>query len=150
MTPTLPPDSGEAKARKRRAKGEGSVFQRGNDGRWVAQITRTQDGKLRKEMAYFHTEPEAQHHLNTLLSARAEEIHPGKILKEEYLEPLGLTAYRLAKELGVTVPSVYQLTTGKRGLSTTMALKLAERFGTDPMFWMKLQARYDLEKARRK
>ena len=74
-----------------------------------------------------------------------DPIHPGEILTEEFLEPLGMTAYQLAKEIGVPAPRVYDIARGKRAISADTALRLARYFGTSPEFWLNLQGHYDLE-----
>ena len=75
-------------------------------------------------------------------------VHPGEILKEEFLEPMGITGYRLAKDLGVNAPKVNDILLGKRGISAEMALRLGKYFDMSPNFWMNLQSRYELEVAR--
>ena len=72
-------------------------------------------------------------------------MHPGRVLELEFLEPLGLTPYKLAKEIGVPAPRVYDIVRGKRGISADTALRLARFFGTSARFWMNLQTHYDLE-----
>jgi antitoxin HigA-1 len=72
-------------------------------------------------------------------------MHPGRVLELEFLEPLGMSRYRLAKELGVTEPTIYDIVHGKRGISPRIALRLARFFGTSPEFWMNLQTHYQLE-----
>ncbi len=74
-----------------------------------------------------------------------EPIHPGEILREEFLEPLGITPYRLAKEIGVPAPRVYDIARGERAISVNTALRLSRYFGTSERFWLNLQVRYDLE-----
>lgn len=76
-------------------------------------------------------------------------IHPGEILRAEWLEPLGLTAYRLAKDIGVPPNRVTEILAGRRGISAETALRLARYFATDAQSWMNLQSHYDLETARR-
>ena len=71
-------------------------------------------------------------------------IHPGEILKEEFLIPLGITPYRLAHELRVPVPRVNDIVLGKRGMSADTALRLGRYFNLPPQFWLNLQAEYDL------
>ena len=71
--------------------------------------------------------------------------HPGEILRTEFMEPMGITAYRLAKELHS--PGVYEVVRGERGISADIALRLGKYFGTTPQFWMNLQADYDLRVA---
>jgi addiction module HigA family antidote len=74
-------------------------------------------------------------------------VHPGDILRNDFLQPLGLTAYRLAKELGVSRPTVTQIVARRRGVAAEMALRLARYFGTSAQVWQNLQAQYDLEVA---
>ena len=72
-------------------------------------------------------------------------IHPGEILDQEFLEPLGVTQYRLAKEISVPARRINEIVHGTRGISADTALRLARYFGTSEQFWMNLQSRYDLE-----
>ena len=72
-------------------------------------------------------------------------IHPGEILEQEFLEPLGLTEYRLAKHISVPPLRINEIVHGTRGISANTALRLARYFGTTEQFWMNLQMRYDLE-----
>jgi len=73
--------------------------------------------------------------------------HPGVILKEEFVTPMGLTQAKLSKDLKVGIKTLSELYNEKRGITPLMALKLAEYFGTTPQFWMNLQNAYDLYKA---
>jgi addiction module HigA family antidote len=66
------------------------------------------------------------------------------MLREEFMAPIGLTAYRLAKELKLPAPRINDIVREKRGLSADTALRLARYFGNSPEFWMNMQARYDL------
>ncbi|MGB3563112.1 MAG: HigA family addiction module antitoxin [Thermoanaerobaculia bacterium] len=75
--------------------------------------------------------------------------HPGEILREDYLEPLGLSVTDAAAGLGVTRQNLSAIVNGKRGVSSEMAYRLAKAFGTTPAFWINLQAHYDLAAARR-
>jgi len=75
-------------------------------------------------------------------------VHPGEILREEYLIPMGLTANALASRLGVTAARVNEIVKEKRGITADTALRLAKFFRTTPEFWMNLQKRYELECAR--
>lgn len=77
-------------------------------------------------------------------------IHPGEILAEEFLKPMGLSQNALAREIGVTAARIGEIVNGKRGISADTALRLSRYFGTTPDVWMNLQQRYDLETARRK
>jgi len=72
-------------------------------------------------------------------------IHPGDILLEEFLEPMGISQYRLAKDLQVPPRRINEIVHGKRRISADTALRLARFFGTSERFWMNLQLRYDLE-----
>jgi len=72
-------------------------------------------------------------------------VHPGEILLEEFLSPLGLSQYRLAKETSVPPRRINEIVRGSRSISADTALRLARYFGTSEQFWMNLQARYDLE-----
>lgn len=78
------------------------------------------------------------------MSKKLQLTHPGKILREEFLEPMGLTAYALAKELGVPLPRVNDIVRGNRNISSEMAVLLAAYFGTSEAFWSNLQSHYDL------
>jgi len=75
-------------------------------------------------------------------------VHPGEILDEEFLGPLEMTAYQLAKGIRVMPPRVYEIVRGERAVSADTALRLGRYFGTGPEFWLNLQSRYDLEVAR--
>jgi antitoxin HigA-1 len=72
-------------------------------------------------------------------------IHPGEILLEEFLSPLGISQYRLAKETSVPPRRINEIVRGMRSISADTALRLARYFGTSERFWLNLQARYDLE-----
>lgn len=74
-------------------------------------------------------------------------VHPGEILKEEYLQDYGLSQYELAKRLGVPAPRINAIVLGKRGISADTALLLARLFGNSPEFWLNLQGHYDLQLA---
>lgn len=72
-------------------------------------------------------------------------IHPGEILIEEFLEPYGITQYRLAKSISVPARRINEIVHGKRSVTADTALRLARYFGTSERFWLNLQAHYDLE-----
>jgi antitoxin HigA-1 len=74
-----------------------------------------------------------------------EPVHPGEILLEEFLKPLSLSQYKLAKELNVPARRINEIVHGERRITADTALRLARFFGTSERFWMNLQARYDLE-----
>ena len=77
-------------------------------------------------------------------------IHPGLVLREEWLEPQSISAYRLAKAIHVPLNRVTAILAGERGISADTALRLARFFGTDAQSWLNLQANYDLAQARLK
>ena len=72
-------------------------------------------------------------------------IHPGDILMEEFLKPMELSQYRLAKDINVPARRINEIVHGKRSISPDTALRLSRYFGMSERFWMNLQARYDLE-----
>jgi addiction module HigA family antidote len=74
-----------------------------------------------------------------------DPIHPGEILMEEFLEPLGISQYRLAKDISVSPRRINEIVHGKRSITADTALRLAKFFGTTERFWLNLQVRYDLE-----
>jgi addiction module HigA family antidote len=74
----------------------------------------------------------------------AFSIHPGEILLTEFMRPLGLTAYRLAKDLHISTPRVNDLVRGKRGITADTALRLSRYFGNSAQFWIGLQSGHDL------
>jgi len=78
---------------------------------------------------------------NDLLSP----IHPGEILLEEFLQPLEISQYRLAKDIGVPVRRINEIVLGKRRITADTALRLSRFFGLSERFWINLQSRYDLE-----
>ncbi len=76
---------------------------------------------------------------------KAGPIHPGEVLLEEYLKPLGISQYRLAKDTSVPPRRINEIVHAKRAISADTALRLARYFGTSERFWLNLQTRYDLE-----
>lgn len=77
--------------------------------------------------------------------AKLKPIHPGEILDKEFLEPLKVSQYRLAMDIGVPPRRINEIVHGLRGITADTALRLAHYFGTSPQFWMNLQARFDLQ-----
>lgn len=75
-------------------------------------------------------------------------VHPGEILREEFMAPMGITAYRLAKDLHVPLPRINDVVREKRNLTADTALRLARYFGSSAEFWMNLQSNYELDIAR--
>ncbi len=76
-----------------------------------------------------------------------KRIHPGEILDEEFLKPMNVSAYRLAKEIGVQQTRISQIIKAKRSITADTAIRLAKFFGTTEEFWMNLQREYDLRMA---
>ncbi len=80
-----------------------------------------------------------------MVRKRLAPIHPGEVLNEEFLAPLGISQYRLAKDISVPPRRVNEIVLGTRGISADTALRLARYFGTTDRFWLNLQGRDDLE-----
>ena len=80
-----------------------------------------------------------------MASRKLMPVPPGEILLEEFLKPLGISQYRLAKEISVPPRRINEIVHGKRAISADTALRLSRYFRTSERFWMNLQARYDLE-----
>jgi addiction module HigA family antidote len=83
--------------------------------------------------------------MNEMLSP----IHPGEVLLEDFMKPLGLSQYRLAQDIGVTPIRISQIVNGHRAITVDTAMRLARYFSTSPEVWLRLQVRYDLEVAER-
>jgi len=79
--------------------------------------------------------------------SRRRRVHPGQVLKLDSLEPMGLSAYRLSQEIGVSAQQIGRVINGSRSISADLALRLARFFGTSAEVWMGLQAQYDLDVA---
>ena len=77
--------------------------------------------------------------------AKLPPVHPGEILLADFLEPLGLSQYRLAKDISVPARRINEIVHGTRAVSADTALRLARYFGTTERFWLNVQSRYDLE-----
>lgn len=80
-----------------------------------------------------------------MTARKSTPIHPGEVLQEEFLKPLGVSQYRLAKDISVPARRVNEIVLGKRSITADTALRLARYFGTTERFWLNLQTRYDLE-----
>lgn len=72
-------------------------------------------------------------------------VHPGEILLEEFLEPMGISQYKLAKDISVPPRRINEIVQGKRSITADTALRLSRYFGLSERFWLNLQSRYDLE-----
>jgi addiction module HigA family antidote len=77
--------------------------------------------------------------------AKLNNIHPGEVLQEEFLEPMGISAYRLSKDIGIPQTRVSQILKGNRRITADTALRLSKYFGTSAKFWLGLQDDFDLE-----
>lgn len=77
-------------------------------------------------------------------------VHPGEILREEFLAPMGISAYRLSVELGVSAPTVNDIVREKRGITPEMAARLAKYFGTSEQFWLNLQDAFAVHQVKKK
>ena len=75
---------------------------------------------------------------------RLQPVHPGEILKHDFMEPYGLSSTALARAIGVTPARINEIVRGRRGITATTALRLAKYFGTDAQSWMNLQTHYEL------
>lgn len=78
---------------------------------------------------------------------RLPNIHPGEVLKEEFLDPMGISAYRLAKDTGIPQTRISEIIKGKRRVTADTALRLAKYFGISARFWLGLQDDFDIEEA---
>jgi len=75
-------------------------------------------------------------------------VHPGEILQKDFLEPMGVTAYKLSKAIGVQQTRISQIVKGNTGITADMATRLSKFFGTSAELWMNLQSKYDIRKTR--
>jgi addiction module HigA family antidote len=81
-----------------------------------------------------------------MATTRLAPIHPGEVLLEEFLEPMGISQYRLAKDISVPPRRINEIVHGERAITADTGLRLARYFGTSERFWLNLQARFDLER----
>ncbi len=84
------------------------------------------------------------------MGSKPPPTHAGEVLLEEFLKPLGISQYQLAKEISVPARRINEIVHGKRGVTADSAIRLARYFGTSERFWLNLQAQYDLEVGREK
>jgi antitoxin HigA-1 len=80
-----------------------------------------------------------------MFTKKISPIHPGEILKEEFLDPMGISQYRLAKDINVPPRRINEIVHGKRSISADTALRLSKYFKMSALYWMNLQAHYDIE-----
>ena len=95
---------------------------------------------LQKLIKFFYRLP-----LYITIMSKLKNIHPGEVLKEEFLKPLGITAYRLSKDMFIPQTRISEILKGKRRVTADSALRFAKYFGTSAKFWLGLQDDYDLE-----
>ena len=86
----------------------------------------------------------------TMATKKLRPVHPGDVLLHDFMQPFNLSSYKLAKELGVTAPTVNEIVRRRRAVTAEMALRFSRYFGTTAQLWQNLQAQYDLEIANRK
>ena len=79
------------------------------------------------------------------MNKKLNPIHPGEILMEEFLKPIGVSQYRLAKDISVPPRRINEIVHGRRSVTADTALRFGRFFGMSPQFWLNLQTRYDLE-----
>ena len=79
-----------------------------------------------------------------------KNIHPGEVLREEFLSPMGISVYRIAKETGLSPTRLGQIIRGNRGITVETAIKIGRFLNTGPEFWMNLQSLYDIEEAKKR
>jgi addiction module HigA family antidote len=84
---------------------------------------------------------------NMMMDDTLSPIHPGEVLLEDFMKPLGLSQYRLAHDIGVTPIRISQIVNGHRAITVDTAMRLARYFGTSAAVWLRLQVRYELEVA---
>ena len=85
---------------------------------------------------------------SSITTERMPPLHPGEFLAEEFLKPLGISAYKLAQAMNVSPMRISEILRGKRGVTPDTAIRLGKALGTPPEYWLKLQAYHDLEVAR--
>jgi addiction module HigA family antidote len=85
-----------------------------------------------------------------MMDTRLSPIHPGEVLLEDFMKPLGISQYRLAKDIGVSPIRISQIIRGERSITVDTAMRLGRYFGTSAAIWLRLQVRYDLESAQAK
>ena len=80
-----------------------------------------------------------------MTESKLAPIHPGEVLAEDFLDPMGISQYRLAKDISVPARRINEIVHGKRGISADTAIRLARYLGTTERFWLNLQAQYELD-----
>jgi addiction module HigA family antidote len=86
--------------------------------------------------------------MESIMTRKLAPLHPGEVLREEFMKPLGLTAYRLGAECHIPRTRIERIAREETGITVDTALRLAKRFRTTPEFWLNLQARHDVQTTR--
>jgi antitoxin HigA-1 len=84
-----------------------------------------------------------------ITTGKLEAVHPGSVLLADFIEPMGITRHRLAKAIGVQQRRIDEICAGERAITADTAVRLGLAFGIDPLFWLNLQAQYDIETTQR-
>lgn len=96
-------------------------------------------------MSITRNELKSQHYKDVATGRRLGAVHPGHVLLADFIEPLGITRYRVAKSIGVQQRRIDEICAGERAVTADTAVRLGLAFGVDPQFWLNLQAQYDIE-----
>lgn len=96
-------------------------------------------------MSIKRTVSKTQHYGDLATGRRLGPVHPGHVLLADFIEPLGITRYRVAKSIGVQQRRIDEICAGERAVTADTAVRLGLAFGVDPQFWLNLQAQYDIE-----
>jgi antitoxin HigA-1 len=100
-------------------------------------------------MAIARSELKGQSYRGIATGRRLAAVHPGEVLLADFIEPMGVTRYRVAKAIGVQQRRVDEICAGERGITADTAVRLGLAFGIEPQFWLNLQAQYDIEMIQR-
>lgn len=96
-------------------------------------------------MSIARNEIKQQSYKGITTGRKLDAVHPGSVLLSDFIEPMGITRYRVAKAIGVQQRRVDEICSGDRGITAETAVRLGLAFGIDPQFWLNLQAQYDIE-----
>ena len=96
-------------------------------------------------MSIVRSELKAQDFRGVITGRQLDTVHPGSVLLADFIEPMGITRYRVAKAIGVQQRRIDEICAGERGITADTAVRLGLAFGVEPQFWLNLQAQYDIE-----
>ena len=96
-------------------------------------------------MSIVRSELKAQDFRGGITGRQLAAVHPGSVLLADFIEPMGITRYRVAKAIGVQQRRIDEICAGERGITADTAVRLGLAFGVEPQFWLNLQAQYDIE-----